>query len=67
MKSEKEIWKPVVGLEDRYMISFLGRVKRLAYEVTDSMGRHTHHSDKIMKVRISEMWLSQFQIGRAHV
>ena len=52
MKSEKEIWKPVVGLEDRYMISSLGRVKRLAYEVTDSMGRHTRHSDKIMKVRI---------------
>lgn len=52
MKSEKEIWKPVVGLEDRYMISSLGRVKRLAYEVTDSMGRHTCHSDKIMKVRI---------------
>ena len=52
MKSEKEIWKPVVGLEYRYMISSLGRVKRLAYEVTDSMGRHTRHSDKIMKVRI---------------
>ena len=52
MKSEKEIWKPVVGLENRYMISSLGRVKRLAYEVTDSMGRHAYHPDKIMKVRI---------------
>lgn len=52
MKSEKEIWKPVVGLENRYMISSLGRVKRLAYDVTDSMGRHTHHHDKLMKVRI---------------
>lgn len=52
MKSENEIWKPVVGLENRYMISSLGRVKRLAYDVTDSTGRYTHHTDKIMKVRI---------------
>ena len=52
MESGKEIWKPVVGLESRYMISSLGRVKRLSYDIVDKMGRHTHHKDKIMKVRI---------------
>lgn len=35
MKSEKEIWKPVVGLENRYMISSLGRVKSLAYDLVE--------------------------------
>ena len=52
MKSEKEIWKPVVGLESRYMISSLGRVKSLAYDFIDSMGRHVHRKEKIMKVKI---------------
>lgn len=52
MKSEEEIWKPVVGLEKRYMISSLGRVKRLSYDIEDSMGRHIHRPDKMMKIRI---------------
>ena len=49
---KKEIWKPVVGLESRYMVSSLGRVKRLSYDIVDKMGRHTHHKNKLMKIRI---------------
>ena len=52
MKSEKEIWKPVVGLEDRYMISSLGRVKSLAYDIVDSIGRHVRRKEKLMKVKV---------------
>ena len=52
MKSEKEIWKPVVGLEDRYMISSLGMVKSLAYDIVDSIGRHVHRKEKLMKVKV---------------
>lgn len=52
MKSEKEIWEPVVGLENRYMISSLGRVKSLAYDLVDSIGRHVHRKEKLMKVKV---------------
>ena len=52
MKSEKEIRKPVAGLEDRHMISSLGRVKSLAYDIVDSIGRHVHRKEKLMKAKV---------------
>ena len=34
------------------MISSLGRVKSLAYDIVDSIGRHVHRKEKLMKVRV---------------
>lgn len=44
----EEIWKEIEGYP-YYMVSNLGRVKRLAYEKIDSLGRHNHNSELIMK------------------
>ena len=38
MENVIEIWKPVVGLEDYYMVSSIGRVRSLDREVNDRRG-----------------------------
>lgn len=50
---EEEIWKDVVGYEGYYQISNLGRVKRLARESVDSMGRNMFYKEIILKTQIS--------------
>lgn len=50
---EEEIWKDVVGYEGYYQISNLGRVKRLARESVDSMGRNMFYKEIILKIQIS--------------
>lgn len=50
----KEIWKGVVSLESKYMISSKGRVKSLERNYIDSMGRKCHVAEKFMKVKISK-------------
>jgi hypothetical protein len=49
-----EIWKPVVGFEELYEISTEGRVKRLAHETIDNLGRHFFREDKILKYYVSK-------------
>lgn len=49
----KEVWKPVVGYEKRYVVSSEGRIKRLARNSTDSMGRRFSYPEKILSVGIS--------------
>lgn len=51
---DKEIWKPVVGYEGLYEVSTLGRVKRLARMIVDSMGRNVWYREKILFNRISK-------------
>ena len=50
---EEEIWKDVVGYEGHYQVSNLGRVKRLARESVDSMGRKMPYKEIILKAQIS--------------
>ncbi len=50
---EEEIWKDVVGYEGYYQVSNLGRVKRLARESVDSMGRKMPYGEIILKTKIS--------------
>lgn len=50
---EEEIWKDVVGYEGHYQVSNLGRVKRLARESVDSMGRKMPYKEIILKTQIS--------------
>lgn len=46
---KEEIWRPVAGYEGIYEISSLGRVKRLARSLEDTLGRHVHLPEKILK------------------
>ena len=51
---EKEIWKPVVGLESRYQVSNFGRVKRTARSFVDKRGRVIHLTEKLIKPHVDE-------------
>lgn len=44
----EEIWKEIKDYP-YYRVSNLGRVKRLAYDKTDSLGRHIHFDEMIIK------------------
>ncbi len=44
----EEIWKEIKDYP-YYRVSNLGRIKRLAYDKIDSLGRHIHKSELIMK------------------
>lgn len=46
--AQEEIWKPVVGFEDRYLVSSLGRVKALARRGVDTMGRTYEKPERLM-------------------
>lgn len=46
---EQEVWKPVVGLEDRYEISNFGRCRAKERVVTTKTGRLLHIKQKYMK------------------
>jgi NUMOD4 motif/HNH endonuclease len=46
---EEERWKPVIGYEDFYEVSDLGRVKGLARMIEDSGGRLRRIREKILK------------------
>lgn len=45
----EEIWKPVVGYEKLYEVSSLGRVRRIARQRTDSLGKCYHGSARYLK------------------
>lgn len=49
-----ETWKPVVGLEDRYMISNTGRCKRKARSFVNSSGHTVHVKELEMKPTVDE-------------
>lgn len=46
----KEIWKPVKGWEDLYLISNFGRVKALSKTLIYSDGRKYHYPERILKI-----------------
>lgn len=48
---ENEIWKDIIGYEGIYQVSNRGRVKRLAFDYVDSIGRVSHSSEYIRKRR----------------
>lgn len=54
MLLEKEIWKPVVGLEDRYQVSNFGKVKRTARSFVDKRGRAIHLKEKLISPHVDE-------------
>lgn len=45
---EEEIWKPLPDFPDRYLISSLGRVLRLAYSKKDSIGRTVSYKENML-------------------
>jgi len=49
---EGEVWKDIPGLEGYGMISNLGRVKRLAYESVNKLGRVTTFEERIQTQKI---------------
>lgn len=51
---KEEIWRPIAGYEGIYEISSLGRVKRLARSLEDTLGRHVHLPEKILKPHINK-------------
>lgn len=51
---KNEVWKSVVGYEGLYEISSLGRVKRLARVIVDSLGRTIPYKEKILVNSISK-------------
>jgi hypothetical protein len=51
---EGEIWKDIPGLEDYGMISNLGRVKRLAYESVNELGRVTVLDERIQTQKVQQ-------------
>jgi len=51
---EEEIWKDVVGFEDSYMVSSLGRIKSKPRSVSDTLGRKYIRNSKISKQ--NECW-----------
>lgn len=46
---EQEVWKPVVGLEDRYLVSNLGNVMSVERCYVSKKGRHIHVKQKLLK------------------
>lgn len=52
MTEINEIWKPVVGWEDQYMVSSLGRVKSLDKIIIDKAKRQRFFKGQILKPRI---------------
>lgn len=56
-----EVWRPVLGLEKRYAVSSLGRIKRIAY-TQDLPVRSS--PDKLWPVHLPEMLLAPY-VGRA--
>lgn len=45
---EEEVWKPLPDFPDRYLISSLGRVRRLAYYKTDLIGRTAYYAERML-------------------
>ena len=52
MKQINEIWKDVVGFENLYQVSNLGRVKRKKGETIYKDGRIAHFSETVLKPTI---------------
>lgn len=50
---EGEIWKPVVGYENDYMVSNYGRVKSIFTTFVDKNGRVVKHTPKILRQSFS--------------
>lgn len=46
----REKWKPVLGYEESYVVSNLGRVKKLAREYTSPQGRHLSNKERLLKI-----------------
>jgi len=51
---DSEIWKDIPGLESYGVISNLGRVKRLAYESVNELGRVTVLEERIQTQRVQQ-------------
>lgn len=50
----QEIWKPVVGFENRYEVSSLGRFKALARNITYIDGRRGYLKERLVKGTIQK-------------
>ena len=64
---EKEVWKPVPSLSDRYMVSSLGRVMRLEYEEKDSLGRNRHYKEEVLNAVKSGVGYYQVRVNHHRV
>lgn len=62
-----EIWRDIPGLEDYGMISNYGRVKRLAFESYNSMGRLRSYKERIQKQKITLYFNIFKQDSRGHL
>ena len=49
MKLNKEIWKPIAGFKEHYVVSNYGRVKRLAHTYVDKLGRIESLKERVFK------------------
>lgn len=64
---EGEIWREIPGLEDYGMISNYGRVKRLAFEKYNSVGRLYRYQERIQKQKIVAYFNVFKQDSRGHL
>jgi len=62
-----EIWKDIPGLEEYGMISNYGRVKRLAFEMYNSVGRLYRYEERIQKQKITTYFNMFKQDSRGHL
>lgn len=65
----QELWRPVVGYEHRYVVSNLGRVRRLAYSATAFDRRlqrnmTRHHKSKLLRLTPDKAGYLKVRIGQ---
>lgn len=51
---EEEIWLPVVGAEDKYHVSNLGRIKSLEIRKLRSDGRRYYRDERILELSVNK-------------
>jgi plasmid maintenance system antidote protein VapI len=64
---EGEIWQDIPGLEGYGMISNLGRVKRLAYESVNELGRVTVLEERIQTQKVQQYFNTFKQDYKVHL
>ena len=66
---QEELWKPVVGLEDRYEISNKGRCRSKYREYTSKHGHKRHVPSKVLKPQYHEYvtYVLMHKEGKQHI
>ena len=65
MKSEKEIWKPVVGYEGSYEISIYGRIRSVD-RVVFQQGRNQIYRGRIMATFINNSGYEAIRLSKGN-